>query len=82
MIRVWLFVLVLLFVLVVVASAGDYIVCLCKEEVGMFVYPIIGWHLIGCVIVEMVGDVCFCGGSLFVCFFEGSMYTLGDFVGW
>jgi hypothetical protein len=81
-IRAWLLATALLLVPAAAASAGDYTVRSCKEEAGTPVYPTTGWHPIGRVTAETVGDACFRGGSLFARLPEGATYTSGDLVGW
>jgi hypothetical protein len=70
-----------LLVAVPAASAGDYVVHSCKEEVGTPVYATGGWHAIGSVNSETVGDGCFRGGSLFARL-PGATYVSGTIVGW
>ena len=63
------------------ARAGDYVVHSCKEESGTPVYATGGWHAIGNVNAETVGDGCFRGGSLFARL-PGATYVSGTLVGW
>ena len=63
------------------ARAGDYVVHSCKEETGAPVYATAGWHAIGSVNAETVGDSCFRGGSLFARL-PGGTYVSGTIVGW
>jgi hypothetical protein len=71
----------LLLVAAPAASAGDYTVHSCKEEAGAPVYATTGWHAIGSVNSETVGDGCFRGGSLFGRL-PGGTYASGTIVGW
>jgi len=63
------------------ANAGDYVVHSCKEEVGTPLYATTGWHAIGSVNAETVGDGCFRGGSLFARL-PGGTYVSGTIAGW
>jgi hypothetical protein len=73
--------LAVLLVAVPAARAGDYVVHSCKEEAGTPVYATSGWHAIGSVNAETVGDGCFRGGSLFARL-PGGTYVSGTLVGW
>src|SRR5262245_23008396 len=73
--------LALLLVAAATADAGGYTVESRKEAPGQPVYPTTGWHPIGRVNAETVGESCFRGGSLFARL-PGATYVSGTTVGW
>lgn len=63
------------------ARGGDYTVRSCKEEAGAPAYPVDGWHAIGLVQVDTIGESCFRGGSLWGVL-PGRDLRVGTYVGW